>query len=149
MEGRCLSGSWAPRRGGRKTTNRLRAIETILNDYDYLTVIVVARQRIACGRLKLRFTHEGELQTGEVARQRIACGRLKRAPAGGYDLTCLRRKTTNRLRAIETNSSAPLNKNVASVARQRIACGRLKLRTVADHDHRLFRSQDNESPAGD
>ena len=37
----------------RKTTNRLRAIETLIKATDVVTVNLVARQLIACGRLKL------------------------------------------------------------------------------------------------
>ena len=62
----------------------------------------VARQLIAFGRLKLTLDRCNLLFFPEVARQLIAFGRLKRleqwAPAGGYP----GRKTTNRLRAIET-----------------------------------------------
>ena len=61
----------------------------------------VARQLIACGRLK----PVGQSQDTfvlRVARQLIACGRLKQGSVRENDRAEIGRKTTNRLRAIET-----------------------------------------------
>ena len=69
---------------------------------------------------------EGEWKQTAVARQLIAFGRLKLGLAIASVITFSSRKTTNRLRAIETavyrfRPGAPGN-----VARQLIAFGRLK-----------------------
>ena len=65
-----------------------------------------------------------------VVRQRIACGRLKLTSQVAVGLGAVRRKTTNRLRAIKTQFMAFEAEQVASVVRQRIACGRLKRRML-------------------
>ena len=62
-----------------------------------------------------------------VARQLIAFGRLKRAGRRVRERNRrLGRKTTNRLRAIETENATGGKSTLANVARQLIAFGRLK-----------------------
>ena len=82
IETGALFGFLADDPGGRKTTNRLRAIETTTFADPARLRVVVARPLIAFGRLK------PDEQAGQQA---------------GY---CDRRKTTNRLRAIETDIAA-------------------------------------------
>ena len=86
----------------RKTTNRLRAIETQGRHLHLAPHTFVARQLIAFGRLKLQSEIRGALSSFAVARQLIAFGRLKPRPATWFGRAPKRRKTTNRLRAIET-----------------------------------------------
>ena len=63
----------------------------------------VARQLIAFGRLKRDEDYRREDPEQPVARQLIAFGRLKQTPHDLRRSTCRPgRKTTNRLRAIET-----------------------------------------------
>ena len=62
---------------GRKTTNRLRAIETRIDEVLGLRLRHVARQLIAFGRLKPGFGLTGYCRPDSVARQLIAFGRLK------------------------------------------------------------------------
>ena len=57
----------------RKTTNRLRAIETALSDQFTIHQGAVARQLIACGRLKLFIVVVASGFEPLVARQLIAC----------------------------------------------------------------------------
>ena len=118
-------------RGRRKTTNRLRAIETTPLVDACAPAVMVARQLIAFGRLKPTAPAANAMLRMEVARQLIAFGRLKPIHLGQVVLEhrrvarqliafgrlklehrrfCLgpmggRRKTTNRLRAIETQPS--------------------------------------------
>ena len=87
---------------GRKTTNRLRAIETALLRQQARANGGVARQLIAFGRLKLWWGPLGRCGCW----RRKATNRL-RAIETHYRIRTLAerlgRKTTNRLRAIETN----------------------------------------------
>ena len=103
---------------GRKTTNRLRAIETLIT--------------ASCSSL-----------CPSVARQLIAFGRLKLVPLDEALVVSLCRKTTNRLRAIETASLLPLSAVFTNVARQLIAFGRLKLALAVTEHADARRSQDN------
>ena len=98
----------------RKTTNRLRAIET-----NGLRGVQEGgtRRRKTTNRLRAIETRTGRLlrpTPSPVARQLIAFGRLKHwsilMPGTGVSL---RRKTTNRLRAIETKAVRISNVSVA------------------------------------
>ena len=115
-----------PRQSRRKTTNRLRAIETSRQTSVPEGTVTVARQLIAFGRLKLNHALVGghcglevarqliafgrlkldeaqqQVAVGLVARQLIAFGRLKQIADGEGVGVVGGRKTTNRLRAIET-----------------------------------------------
>ena len=86
----------------------------------------VARQLIAFGRLKRRLYDLLPQCIGQVARQLIAFGRLKRKGGWYYHLAMVGRKTTNRLRAIETFVDQADDSKGIVVARQLIAFGRLK-----------------------
>ena len=114
----------------RKTTNRLRAIETEVGPPVVAQEGVVARQLIACGRLKLQSLGRVVVHERVVARQLIACGRLKlNNSTMSNSLKVAGRKTTNRLRAIETTVPVKFEPSfMQAVARQLIACGRLKRR---------------------
>ena len=67
----------------------------------------VARQLIAFGRLKLHRFRAAACETDYVARQLIAFGRLKPRKTTVSELLLACRKTTNRLRAIETSGRPP------------------------------------------
>ena len=86
----------------RKTTNRLRAIETQYSVPTQDGKLKVARPLIAFGRLKLSYPPHLQCDQRLVARPLIAFGRLKRIQGVAEQLAELGRKTTNRLRAIET-----------------------------------------------
>ena len=90
-------------RNCRKTTNRLRAIET---NGKPARLELDAQRRKTTNRLRAietRRNAEFPQLAGCVARPLIAFGRLKLAcPRGRVGLARLGRKTTNRLRAIET-----------------------------------------------
>ncbi len=109
----------------RKTTNRLRAIET----------------------------RPPAQPVGRVPSGRKTTNRLRAIETSGLsNVTPARvasRKTTNRLRAIETTSPTFTRTRELWVARQRIACGRLKHAIPMDVYPCDLPSQDNESPAGD
>ena len=151
----CLSHPQLPQSGFcRKTTNRLRAIETTGQSLLGFRLSRVARPLIAFGRLKLIWIAPFLTTKLMVARPLIAFGRLKRCTPGTLTPnrvgrkttnrlraieTCShpwgpirhrhRRKTTNRLRAIETCIAAICAWLCACVARPLIAFGRLKLGT--------------------
>ena len=136
----------------RKTTNRLRAIETRGPASHGLWRLMVARPLIAFGRLKLRGRspilpvpakgvarpliafgrlkrmwkpHSGQ-SVLDVARPLIAFGRLKLMVLIKFLTAGLCRKTTNRLRAIETGKARRTSSQSTQVARPLIAFGRLK-----------------------
>ena len=93
---------------GRKTTNRLRAIETTRRQRQQPRPIIVARQLIAFGRLKLEWydrRHNDSQRRKTTNRLRAIETRAVRAHRGA---SSARRKTTNRLRAIETHGSLPV-----------------------------------------
>ena len=78
-----------------------------------------------------------------VARQLIAFGRLKPLYVKRAFIFSLRRKTTNRLRAIETQFADDLDAHVLTVARQLFAFGRLKREGSGAGNQPAFVSQDN------
>ena len=78
-----------------------------------------------------------------VARQLIAFGRLKPSPPKGQCHRPRSRKTTNRLRAIETSIRPHTDPGQSRVARQLIAFGRLKLRLIDATGKVVLVSQDN------
>ena len=111
---------------GRKTTNRLRAIETRLLRLSRSRVLAVARQLIAFGRLKLTspICHKAGRASRKTTNRLRAIETLPMFIS--IRVMVSRRKTTNRLRAIETRQLAPEIGVRDQVARQLIAFGRLK-----------------------
>ena len=105
--------------GGRKTTNRLRAIETSPGNFYYTEN---PTRRKTTNRRRAIETHRRSVHVGIALRGR---------------------KTTNRLRAIETLTRRYTPSSGSGVARQLIAFGRLKLVVEGAASNSGYRSQDN------
>ena len=128
----------------RKTTNRLRAIETSFTISCPAQAWDVARQLIAFGRLKHVTEHSRAPVDDGVARQLIAFGRLK--PPARWSRALQARSVARQLIAfgrLKLGRSISSGPPTAPVARQLIAFGRLKLTEDVRLLDRTALSQDN------